>query len=407
MSSSAGTETCLPAMAVETRIDSLLAEGGPLTVKVADIAALELETTEIRLQLRLLQTSSSDGFVLFDADGNSFRFGPRSKLHETITRTASLGTTALGLLASQVDVGLAELRQATLELVSIGVLSLHPRSSTGDRANNELHSGRYSGELAYFEGFETTQLSRHDMLRRLMSASVCVIGLGGAGSMVAQLLYASGVGQLTLVDGDAVQEQNLPRQFLYTEEDIGRPKAEALAQRLEAHRSTGHVRAIGRFVLSQEDALEFCAASELVVLSADQPRLRLVSWIGEASLRLGFSYMAMAGSWIGPISVPFQSPCYVCQSRFNLAQMADAAGYLHATLQHSPPDTRPSFPPGPALTASAMSIAIIEHLAGIDPLRLTSRRIRLRLWGMSESVSIPRYLDCQRCGKVADSSHSS
>ena len=68
--------------------------------------------------------------------------------------------------------------------------------------------------------------------RRLSGAKALVIGLGGLGSVLSHCLAGMGVGSLTLVDPDRVELHNLDRQFLYTEEDIGEPKAQAAARRL-------------------------------------------------------------------------------------------------------------------------------------------------------------------------------
>jgi molybdopterin/thiamine biosynthesis adenylyltransferase len=62
--------------------------------------------------------------------------------------------------------------------------------------------------------------------------AVAVIGLGGLGSPAALALARAGVTPLGLFDGDRVEVHNLPRQTLFTDADLGRPKAEAAAERL-------------------------------------------------------------------------------------------------------------------------------------------------------------------------------
>jgi adenylyltransferase/sulfurtransferase len=67
---------------------------------------------------------------------------------------------------------------------------------------------------------------------RLARARALLVGLGGLGSPAAFYLAASGVGELLLNDFDRVDATNLQRQILYTEAQIGLPKAEAAAQTL-------------------------------------------------------------------------------------------------------------------------------------------------------------------------------
>ena len=62
---------------------------------------------------------------------------------------------------------------------------------------------------------------------RLAAATVLVVGAGGLGSSVLQILAGAGVGGIIIVDHDHVDISNLHRQPLYNMADIGAPKAEA------------------------------------------------------------------------------------------------------------------------------------------------------------------------------------
>ena len=63
--------------------------------------------------------------------------------------------------------------------------------------------------------------------KRLAAAHVLVIGAGGLGSPVIQYLAGAGVGRMTIVDDDLVDETNLHRQTLFQMEDLDQEKAEA------------------------------------------------------------------------------------------------------------------------------------------------------------------------------------
>jgi molybdopterin/thiamine biosynthesis adenylyltransferase len=73
----------------------------------------------------------------------------------------------------------------------------------------------------------------HEGQRKLASSRVAIIGLGGLGSIVSQLLCRAGVGTLYLYDHDKVTISNLHRQMLYHEGDIGNSKAMLAVEKLQ------------------------------------------------------------------------------------------------------------------------------------------------------------------------------
>ncbi len=78
----------------------------------------------------------------------------------------------------------------------------------------------------------TTLLLGEDGMRRLADASVCVFGVGGVGSFVAEALARGGVGHITLVDHDCVSLTNLNRQLVALHSTIGKPKVEVAKARI-------------------------------------------------------------------------------------------------------------------------------------------------------------------------------
>ena len=70
-------------------------------------------------------------------------------------------------------------------------------------------------------------------LEKLACAHVCVIGLGGVGSWIAEALARSAIGHLTLIDLDDVCITNTNRQLPAMEGEFGRPKIDVLAERIE------------------------------------------------------------------------------------------------------------------------------------------------------------------------------
>ncbi len=70
--------------------------------------------------------------------------------------------------------------------------------------------------------------------KKLRESSVLIIGCGGLGSPVSMYLAAAGVGKIGLVENDVVDESNLQRQILYTEENVGKSKIDLSEKRLKS-----------------------------------------------------------------------------------------------------------------------------------------------------------------------------
>ena len=86
--------------------------------------------------------------------------------------------------------------------------------------------------ILYSKQMLLTDVSEQGQLA-LMNAEVIVVGVGGLGQLVAQYLAASGVGQIHLIDDDKVTLSNLPRQLLFSANDIDVNKAHVAAGKLQ------------------------------------------------------------------------------------------------------------------------------------------------------------------------------
>jgi len=71
-----------------------------------------------------------------------------------------------------------------------------------------------------------------EMVQFLAGLHLCVVGIGGVGSWVAEALARSGVGKITLVDGDTISRGNTNRQIHTLESTIGQSKVETMKLRI-------------------------------------------------------------------------------------------------------------------------------------------------------------------------------
>ena len=104
--------------------------------------------------------------------------------------------------------------------------------------------------------------------RKIIEASVLIIGAGGLGSPVALYLALAGVGKIGIVDFDIVDRSNLQRQILHQTADIGKPKVQSAQETLEAHNPNIQV-VTHEEPITSENAFEFISQYDIVVNGAD------------------------------------------------------------------------------------------------------------------------------------------
>lgn len=139
------------------------------------------------------------------------------------------------------------------------VTELHGSSRFGELSQAEVE--RYSRQLVLPEIGPRGQ-------RKLKAGSAVVIGAGGLGIPASVYLAAAGVGRIGVVDDDIVEKSNLHRQTIYTEADLGRPKAEVTSKRLHGVNPNVEVDS-HRVKLSSQNALHLLRDYDVVVDCTD------------------------------------------------------------------------------------------------------------------------------------------
>jgi adenylyltransferase/sulfurtransferase len=176
---------------------------------------------------------------------------------------------------------------------------------------------------------------------RIQRARVLVAGVGGLGGVSATYLAEAGVGYLRICDSDKVELSNLNRQILYTDADIGKPKAILAAKRLSAQNPEIEIEAV-LDTLTETNAGELASGCDLIIdgLDSHSDRLKL----NKASFDLNIPYIYGAISeWLGQLSFfnPPKTACLAClmpgeleipESTPVFGALAATVGSLQATL---------------------------------------------------------------------------
>ena len=189
---------------------------------------------------------------------------------------------------------------------------------------------------------------------RLLSSRVAVIGCGGLGGWIVEILARAGVGEIVVVDGDVFSDNNLNRQLFCDESSIGKSKAGTAAER--ALKANGAVEVSVRDeYLTHENAdriLEGCVAA---IDALDSNKARSCLFSSCRKLAIPMIHGAIGGFW-GQCCVlfPEDTPPW---------ELASGADRGVEQLTGNPPFT-------PPFIASIEAAEAIRLIAGVGkPLR--------------------------------------
>lgn len=136
--------------------------------------------------------------------------------------------------------------------------------------------------------------------QKLKEFKVCVIGCGGLGGYVIELLGRLGIGTITAVDGDSFDATNLNRQLLSSEDLIGCSKAVAAQDRMKKVNSEITVNPVTEFV-TEENCGAIIGGHDAVVDALDNMTSRRLLERHCETLGIPMIHGAIAG-WYGQVS---------------------------------------------------------------------------------------------------------
>lgn len=137
-----------------------------------------------------------------------------------------------------------------------------------------------SSDLRRFGGIN--RLYGEAAREKLAQEHVCVVGLGGVGSWCAEALARTGLGRLTLIDGDTVAESNINRQLPALSSTIGRMKAQVLAERFADINPEAKIECITEYISAQNiDRLIPREALIIDAIDSLQAKAHLIAWARE------------------------------------------------------------------------------------------------------------------------------
>lgn len=141
-----------------------------------------------------------------------------------------------------------------------------------------------------------TQEEQH----RLFDSHVLIVGCGGLGGLISELLARVGIGSLTLIDPDVYEEHNLNRQIFSTVKTLGHSKAKTVRKRLLEIHPALHVRAFQES-FSPQNAHLFVKGKSAAVDALDCPLTKTLLAFTCSEEKVPFIHGAIGG-WMGQCS---------------------------------------------------------------------------------------------------------
>ena len=174
--------------------------------------------------------------------------------------------------------------------------------------------------------------------KKLSRARVAILGLGGLGSAVSIYLTVAGVGHLKVIDRDKIEKNNLNRQILYTEEDLGKWKAEVAEKKLKEMNSDIEVEGL-REDINEDNIRELIRDADVVVDCLDNFETRFLVNRAVVELNKPFFHGACR-AFYGQVMtiIPRVTPCLRCifpesipKDRSIIGVTAGLVGLIEAT----------------------------------------------------------------------------
>jgi molybdopterin/thiamine biosynthesis adenylyltransferase len=296
----------------------------------------------------LFKVSISDTSIEFSSESGRFALNRPPTLNDWGVLSA------LHRGVSSTEVAAASKIEKTLLIMLakkklIAELPVHPEFLTTDR------------NAGHFLTFDSNPAAA---LQRIRSAEVCLLGVGGVGSVVLQHLVALGIRKFLIVDKDSVEVSNLNRQFIFTPSDVGKLKVNIASAFIRSRAVNAEIETRTAFIDSEKSLekvpIEKC---QIVINCLDTPRNEIDSIVYKCGLIREVAVITAGvgvyyGHW-GPLICPGGAGITYEDWKQSCLKSTDGP-----PINESDTPTPWSFGPTNTLIASSLARDVIEWLGG-------------------------------------------
>ena len=166
-------------------------------------------------------------------------------------------------------------------------------------------AARYSRQISFDKIGKSGQ-------EKLARAKIAIVGMGGLGSVIAMILARAGIGYLRLIDRDIAEPNNLQRQVLFDESDVGATKVFASKNRLNAINSGIKIDAICGD-LNEKNVRKLLSGVDVILDGTDNMEARMIINEFAAKNKVSFIYgAAVQDKGMALVVLPGKTACIKC-----------------------------------------------------------------------------------------------
>jgi molybdopterin-synthase adenylyltransferase len=218
----------------------------------------------------------------------------------------------------------------------------------------------------------------------LKNAHIFIAGAGGLGSPIAIYLAVAGVGTLTIVDMDTVDQSNLNRQILHTDRDIGKKKTVSAIEKLRELNPDITINAIDT-TISGDNVQDLVGRADGIVDAMDNYPIRYLLNRTALEKKIPFFHGAIRGFYGQATTIlPGKTPCLEC------------------IFPKAPPkEVFPVIGVTPGIIGIVQANEVIKYLTKSGELLSGRLFIWDGLTANAEEITIERKSVCVACGDLA------
>ncbi len=216
--------------------------------------------------------------------------------------------------------------------------------------------------------------------KKIELAVVGIVGVGALGSVAAELLVRAGVGELCLIDRDVIEESNLQRQALYTEQDVGKSKAVVAKERLQLINS--NVRIDVKAVQLDYKNIDLLKECDVVLDCTDNLKTRFLinEYCRKEKRRWVYAAAIKTEGYV--MSILPNGPCLRCFLNEASLETCETVGVLNV------------------LTYSIAALQVAEVMKLIVGKRVESELYYYDVWKPAlQTIIVKRKKDCATCNE--------